>query len=82
MATPPSRPTGPSSGPPASSPAGPPDSPDWAAVRALFHQLADLAPAEREAALVASTASAATQQEVRSLLALSLIHISEPTRPY
>ena len=69
MAPPPSQPTGPSSGPPASSPAGPPDSPDWAAVRALFHQLADLAPAEREAALVASTASAATQQEVRSLLA-------------
>ncbi len=44
------------------------DLPDWAQVRALFDQLAALPPAEREAALAASGASAALQQEVRSLL--------------
>ena len=57
----------PSNPPPAAD--SPDTPPDWPLVRALFDQLADLAPAEREAALAASGASAATQQEVRSLLA-------------
>lgn len=42
---------------------------DWAQARALFERLMDLPAAERDAALVASAASPAMQQEVRSLLA-------------
>ncbi|HOB95262.1 MAG TPA: serine/threonine-protein kinase [Aquabacterium sp.] len=45
------------------------DGVDWAAVRALFDRLADLPPAERDAALDASGAGPALQREVRALLA-------------
>ena len=47
----------------------PPVPPEWAQVRALFDQLAGLDAAARVAALAASGASAALQQEVCSLLA-------------
>ncbi|OYU73088.1 MAG: hypothetical protein CFE45_38290, partial [Burkholderiales bacterium PBB5] len=50
-------------------PTDPTDPAFWAAVRRLFDQLADLPPAQREAALRDSGESAALQDEVRSLLA-------------
>ena len=50
-------------------PAAPPAPQPWIKVKALFEEVADLSPAERELRIAMADASDATRQEVRSLLA-------------